>query len=283
MFQYSDRANPKKQPKVGNRERRKPTAHVENVLRAADILGEMNYRADGRRPNELRTMTCKIGVNPAANGSCRFTAGQTEVLCSVFGPHRCVYRKEEKSTIKVFSRVKMARFSANQRRSGMGGGRWGRVIQRLLEQALAELVLPGKYPKSQISVHFEVLNGDGGLDAACLNACTLALMDAGIQMYDYMCAVTVGRSRFLERNGPILDLTAREEGMSSGPNLVALFSPHRGTILGISMRRTLGVHPELIADTLPFAYSAVHDIYRFMKSQTLSTSHQRYASQAENI
>ncbi|CAG0896596.1 unnamed protein product [Cyprideis torosa] len=282
VFQYAERADPKKQPKIGNRGQLKPVAHVEEIMKNADILGQMNYRVDGRRPNELRAMSCQIGVNPKAQGSSRFTMGQTEVMCSIYGPHRCVFRREEKASLKVFSRVRMTRFATATRRKGTGGGQWGQSIQRLLEQALAELVLPGKYPKSQISIHFEVMNADGGMDAACLNACSLALMDAGIQMYDYMCAVTVGRSRFLQRNGPIVDMTAREEGLSSGPNMLVVGAARSTNVIGISLKRTGGIHPELIADTIPFCYPAFTEIFRFLKSSINKTSQKRYVSQAED-
>lgn len=50
------------------------------------------------------------------------------------------------------------------------------------------------YPHSTISLHVSVLSSDGSLFAACINACTLALVDAGIPMPGLLCACTVGMS-----------------------------------------------------------------------------------------
>jgi exosome complex component RRP41 len=50
------------------------------------------------------------------------------------------------------------------------------------------------YPHSTISIHVSVLSADGSLFAACINACTLALVDAGIPMPGLLCGCTVGMS-----------------------------------------------------------------------------------------
>ena len=44
--------------------------------------------------------------------------------------------------------------------------------------------------RSQIDVVVEVLQSDGGLKAACLNAITLALIDSGLPMRDFMASCT---------------------------------------------------------------------------------------------
>mgnify|MGYP001575218090 FL=1 len=50
------------------------------------------------------------------------------------------------------------------------------------------------YPHSTIAISIQVLAQDGALLAACLNAATLALIDAGVPMPDYLCAVTDRKS-----------------------------------------------------------------------------------------
>jgi exosome complex component RRP41 len=51
--------------------------------------------------------------------------------------------------------------------------------------------------------------------AACINASTLALVDAGIPMRDYVCAVTAGSTSSYSSNDeaadPLLDLNSIEE------------------------------------------------------------------------
>ena len=58
---------------------------------------------------------------------------------------------------------------------------------------------------------------DGSLLAACLNACTLALIDAGVPMPSFLAAVTSGiisadpESGRTVANEPVLDLSGQEE------------------------------------------------------------------------
>lgn len=44
--------------------------------------------------------------------------------------------------------------------------------------------------RSQIDIVVEVMQSDGGLKSACLNAITLALIDAGLPMRDFMASCT---------------------------------------------------------------------------------------------
>lgn len=50
------------------------------------------------------------------------------------------------------------------------------------------------YPHSTISVQVSILSSDGSLLAAAINACTLALVDAGIPMPGLLCGCTAGMS-----------------------------------------------------------------------------------------
>lgn len=60
-------------------------------------------------------------------------------------------------------------------------------IQRLFQEAL----LVHLYPRTVIDVSLFIVAQDGGLYSACINAATLALVDAGISMIDYVsCAST---------------------------------------------------------------------------------------------
>ena len=64
-----------------------------------------------------------------------------------------------------------------------------------------------KYPKSQIDLQVFVLQADGGYRSAAFNAVSLAFMDAGIAMKDFLTATTAG----LLQNVAVLDLVYQEE------------------------------------------------------------------------
>jgi len=62
------------------------------------------------------------------------------------------------------------------------------------------------YPRSQIDIFCEVLEADGGILAACVNAASLALTDAGIPMHGLVAAVECGSSDGV----PCADMSSRE-------------------------------------------------------------------------
>lgn len=46
------------------------------------------YRADGRKRDELRNSSVELGIDAHADGSCLLKQGLTEVLCLVNGPYQ---------------------------------------------------------------------------------------------------------------------------------------------------------------------------------------------------
>ena len=87
------------------------------------------------------------------------------------------------------------------------------------------------YPRSTISVGLHVLSQDGSLLAALVNAATLALVDAGIPMTDYLVACTAGSTSSHaagdEGADPLVDLNAQEEQELPGPTLATLGATDR--------------------------------------------------------
>lgn len=71
------------------------------------------------------------------------------------------------------------------------------------------------FPHSSITLSLHVLSQDGSLLAALLNASTLALIDAGIPMTDYIAACTAGSTSSYaagdDEADPLLDLNNQEE------------------------------------------------------------------------
>jgi exosome complex component RRP41 len=48
------------------------------------------------------------------------------------------------------------------------------------------------YPRTQIDIHLHVMEADGGVLCACINAACLALVDAGVAMKDLVVACSAG-------------------------------------------------------------------------------------------
>ncbi|OAX81124.1 hypothetical protein ACJ72_04536 [Emergomyces africanus] len=159
-------------------------------------------RLDGRRWNELRLMQAQISTNPASSGSSYLSMGNTVVICMVHGPaegRRSEATGPAREGASVSVAVNIAGFSGvdRKKKSAIGGG-GDRQASTDLATSLRDAFQPHLhthlYPHSTISLHISVLSSDGSLFAACINACTLALVDAGIPMPGLLCACTVGMS-----------------------------------------------------------------------------------------
>lgn len=88
-------------------------------------------------------------------------------------------------------------------------------MQHTIASAFANTLFVHLYPHSTIQITLHILAQDGSLLATCLNAATLALIDAGIPMSDYIVACTAGSTASYASNDeaadPLLDLNSQEE------------------------------------------------------------------------
>lgn len=88
-------------------------------------------------------------------------------------------------------------------------------IEITIAKTLATNLHTHLFPHSSINISLHVLSQDGSLLAALLNATTLALIDAGIPMTDYIAACTAGSTSSYaagdDSADPLLDLNNQEE------------------------------------------------------------------------
>ena len=59
-----------------------------------------------------------------------------------------------------------------------------------IQRTFSAAVLTQLHPRSEITIALHILSQDGSVLATCINATTLALIDAGVPMTDYVCATT---------------------------------------------------------------------------------------------
>ena len=88
-------------------------------------------------------------------------------------------------------------------------------MQHTIASAFAPIIFTNLFPHSTITLSLHILAQDGSLLACLINASTLALIDAGIPMRDYLCACTSGSTSSYSSNDetadPLLDLNLSEE------------------------------------------------------------------------
>ena len=80
-------------------------------------------------------------------------------------------------------------------------GKQERELGAIMQQALEVAVRVELFPKSVVDVHALVIQDDGGALAAVLSAASLALADAGVEMFDLVAACCCSVSR-AQRSSP---------------------------------------------------------------------------------
>uniref|UniRef100_H3CEF3 Exosome complex component MTR3 n=1 Tax=Tetraodon nigroviridis TaxID=99883 RepID=H3CEF3_TETNG len=143
-------------------------------------------RADGRQREQadVRPVFVRCGLGSQAKGSAYMEAGATKLLCCVYGP-RETERKDETDMRcgRLTADVRFAPFSCPERGSWIQGSQ-DRDFSSMLLESLQPAVCLHRYPRSQIEVHLVVLENGGSVLAHAVTCASVALADAGIQMYD---------------------------------------------------------------------------------------------------
>ncbi|XP_076454684.1 exosome complex component RRP41-like [Babylonia areolata] len=224
-----------------------------------ELLSDQNYRVDGRRPNELRKIECRLGVFRQADGSAYIEQGNTKVLAAVYGPHevRGGRGKALHDRAVVNCQYSMATFSTGERKRRPRGDRKSTEMTCHLQQTFDATILTALHPRSQIDIFVEVLQSDGGNYCASVNAATLALIDAGIPLRDYVCACSSG----FARETALADMNHLEESSGCPELTVATLAKSRNIVF-LEMNSRL--HEDHLSAVMERAVAGCADVYHVL-------------------
>ncbi len=190
------------------------------------LLTAEGRRIDGRRLDELRPISMKVGPLTRADGSAFVEWGDNKVMAAVYGP-REVHPRHLMQTQKAIiqCRYNMAAFSVDERKRP-GQDRRSQEISKVITEAFESVVFTEEFPKTSIDIYIEVLQANAGTRCAGLVAASLALADAGIPMADLVASVAVGKV-----GGRIaLDLKKEEDNFGEADMPLALV-PQSGRLV----------------------------------------------------
>mmetsp|Transcript_26090 Transcript_26090/g.51464 ORF Transcript_26090/g.51464 Transcript_26090/m.51464 type:complete len:247 (-) Transcript_26090:313-1053(-) len=220
-----------------------------------EIISPEGLRMDGRRPKEIRKIACELGTFHRADGSAQFSQGQTTVVASVYGPREPRRRTESlHDRCLVTCDYTIASFATGERKNPAKGDRRTKELGLVIKQTFESAILTHLFPRSQISIHVQVLLDDGGAPAAAINAVSLALVNAGIPMKEMVCACSIGYTE----GTPLLDLNLMERGIG-GPQMYIAIYPNSQKVATIQMESKLGL--EHLEDVLNLGKQGCSKIY----------------------
>lgn len=150
-------------------------------------------RLDGRLPDQLRPIKIEVDVLKRADGSCYIEMGKNKVVAAVYGPREAYPRHiQDPSKLVVRYRYNMAPFSVEERKRP-GPDRRSVEISKVSKEAFETIIMKELFPRSVVDIFVEVLQADAGSRTACINAASVALVDAGIPMKGMLTSVAVAK------------------------------------------------------------------------------------------
>jgi len=239
------------------------TAEAELVFEEAlnDILHqrvlEEEKRPDGRALNEIRPISCQVGLLPRTHGSGLFARGDTQVLTVVTlgspGAEQLIDTMETEEKKRYMHHYNFPPFCVGEVRPMRGPGRREIGHGALAEKALMP-VIPNKedFPYT-IRLVSEVLSSNGSSSMASTCGSSLALMDAGVPIKKPVSGIAMGIIMGTDGKYKILsDIQGPEDHWGDMDFKVA------GTKDGITALqmdvKIDGITPEIAAEVLQQAY-----------------------------
>ncbi len=153
-------------------------------------------RVDGRRLDEIRTLSAEVGLLPRVHGSGLFQRGQTQVLTIVtlgaLGDVQVLDGIELEETKRYMHHYNFPGYSVGEAKTSRGPGRREIGHGALAERAL-EPVIPSQeeFPYTMRLVS-EVLMSNGSTSQGSVCGSTLALMDAGVPIKKPVAGISAG-------------------------------------------------------------------------------------------
>ena len=160
------------------------------------MILEEHKRPDGRKIDEIRPLSCEVGVLPRVHGSALFTRGQTQVLSvatlGMTSEEQILDGLDTEESKRYIHHYNFPAYSVGEARASRGPGRREIGHGALAERAL-EPVIPSEeeFPYT-IRVVSEVLSSNGSTSQASICGSTLALMDAGVPIKKPVAGISTG-------------------------------------------------------------------------------------------
>ncbi len=224
-------------------------------------------RPDGRGYDDIRPISCEVGILPRTHGSALFTRGETQALVSVtLGTIRDAQIIDgllEEYAQNFTFHYNFPPFSVGEIRPIRGPGRreigHGALAERALEQ-----VRPAEEEFAYtVRIVSDITESNGSSSMASVCGGTLALMDAGVPIRKAVAGISIGM--ISDKNGRhqlLTDIIGEEDHFGEMDFKVA------GTVDGITAIqldiKTVGLPHSIVIDAMERAKAARLEILEIM-------------------
>jgi polyribonucleotide nucleotidyltransferase len=241
-------------------------------------------RLDGRGLDDIRPITCEVGVLPRVHGSAMFTRGQTQALATTTLGTKMDEQKMDELEGEFWKSYMLhynfPPFSTGEIKPLRGTSRrevgHGNLAERSIKPAMpSEAIFP-----YTVRVVSEILESNGSSSMATVCASSLSLMDAGVPLKTPIAGIAMGLIKEGEKSLILTDILGDEDHLGDMDFKVA---GSRNGITGFQMDiKIQGISAEMIGEALQKARVARLKILDIM-TQTLAKPRESLSPYAPRI
>lgn len=236
-----------------------------------EVVNKHGVRQDGRRLTEIRRLKCIVneGVQRGVDGSVYFEQGQNKLIVSIIGPvpsSSSVASSGNGLGSQVSCNFRLSPYSSQDRRKRGKSDRFciesGAMISKTFSSVICDLS-----SRSQVIINITVLENDGSIRSAAINATSIALAVSGVSMKDLVVSATCG----LYGEQILHDLTLSEMDSLKGTFLMAINSTDEEVspvTIDLNTRLDTGVIESLMVETFAACKQFSAEIRRFLRNYT---------------
>jgi polyribonucleotide nucleotidyltransferase len=198
---------------------------VRDVLRSIEkrtmrrTILDKGERSDGRGLDQIRPITCEVGLLPRTHGSALFTRGQTQALVvTTLGTSRDEQRIDSIDSAEAVTKSFMMHynfppFCTGEAKPFRGASRREKGHGALAERAIQPL-LPSydEFPYT-LRVVSDIMESNGSSSMASVCGASMALMDAGVPVKSACAGVAMGLIKEGDEVAVLTDILGLEDAL----------------------------------------------------------------------
>jgi polyribonucleotide nucleotidyltransferase len=233
------------------------------LLRSMALQGT---RWDGRGPDDIRTISCEVGLLPRTHGSALFQRGETQALVvatlGTASDEEIITGLQEEYSRSFMLQYNHPSFAVGETKPDRGPSRREIGHGALAEKALLKVLPPDTEFPYTIRLVSDILESNGSTSQATVCAATLCLMDAGVQIQRPVAGISIGLVLEGDRHTMLTDIVGDEDHFGDMDFKVA--GTQRGmTAIQVDVK-IRGLTEELIREALQKSVDARMAILREM-------------------
>jgi len=160
------------------------------------LIMQDNKRLDGRGFDEIRPITCEVGILPRAHGSALFSRGETQAVTLVtLGTTEDAQEFDSytggETQKKFILHYNFPNYSVGETGRISGPGRREIGHGALAERSIEPMLPLDTYPYA-VRVTSEIMESNGSTSMATVCGGTLALLDAGVPLTRPVAGISIG-------------------------------------------------------------------------------------------